>query len=62
MCSKVYLSLFLERKVNGSYSTYKILEFTAKNVTSLKQGTLMLLFQVAPTTVYVDTMQPAMVA
>ena len=23
-CSKVYLSLFLERKVNGSYGTYKI--------------------------------------
>ena len=28
-CSKVYLSLFLERKVNGSYGTYKIWEFTA---------------------------------
>ena len=34
-CAKVYLSLFLERKVNGSYSTYKIWEFTAKNATSL---------------------------
>ena len=34
-CSKVYLSLFLERKVNGSYGTYKIWEFTAKNASSL---------------------------
>ena len=34
-CAKVYLSLFLERKVNGSYSTYKIWEFTANNTTSL---------------------------
>ena len=36
-CSKVYLSLFLERKVNGSYGTYKIFEYTAKNVTSLSK-------------------------
>ena len=36
-CSKVYLSLFLERKVNGSYSTYKYWEFTANNVTSLSK-------------------------
>lgn len=36
-CSKVYLSLFLERKVNGSYGTYKIWEFTANNVTSLSK-------------------------
>ena len=34
--AKVYLSLFLERKVNGSYGTYKIYEYTANNVTSLK--------------------------
>ena len=34
-CAKVYLSLFLERKVNESYSTYKIWEFTANNATSL---------------------------
>ena len=34
-CSKLYLSLFLERKVNGSYSTYKVWEFTGKNATSL---------------------------
>ncbi|MBC5741564.1 hypothetical protein H8Z79_14185 [Blautia sp. 2744] len=37
-CSKVFLSLFLERKVNGSYSTYKVFEYTAKNVTSLEKG------------------------
>lgn len=36
-CRKVYLSLFLERKVNGSYGTYKIWEFTANNVTSLSK-------------------------
>ena len=36
-CSKVYLSLFLEKKTNGSYSTYKIFEYTAKNVTSLSK-------------------------
>ncbi len=29
-CAKVYLSLFLERKVNGSYSTYKIFEYTGQ--------------------------------
>ena len=37
-CSKVYLSLFLERKADGGYSTYKIFEYTAKNVTSLEKG------------------------
>lgn len=36
-CAKVYLSLFLERKVNGSYSTYKLWEFTGNNVTSLSR-------------------------
>ena len=36
-CSKVYLSLFLERKVNGSYGTYKVWEFTANNATSLSK-------------------------
>ena len=36
-CSKVYLSLFLERKVNGSYGTYKYWNFTANNVTSLSK-------------------------
>ena len=37
-CSKVYLSLFLERKVNGSYGTYKIWEFTGNNLTHLERG------------------------
>ena len=37
-CAKVYLSLFLERKVNGSYGTYKTFEYTANNVTSLDKG------------------------
>ena len=36
-CAKVYLSLFLERKVNGSYSTYKYWEFTGSNATSLSR-------------------------
>ena len=36
-CSKVYLSIFLERKVNGSYGTYKIWEFTANNATKLSK-------------------------
>ena len=30
-CSKVYLSLYLERKVNGSYGTYKYWNFTVKS-------------------------------
>lgn len=37
-CSKVYLSLYLERKVNGNYGTYKYWEFTANNKTSLEKG------------------------
>ena len=37
-CSKVYLSLFLERKVNGSYGTYKYWEFTGNNLTHLEHG------------------------
>ena len=36
-CAKVYLSLYLERKVNGSYGTYKYWEFTANNATSLSK-------------------------
>ena len=36
-CSKLYLSLFLERKVNGSYGTYKSWEFTGNNATSLSR-------------------------
>lgn len=38
VCDKVYLSLYLERKVNGSYGTYKYWEFTADNATSLSRG------------------------
>ena len=34
-CSKVYLSLYLERKVNGSYGTYKYWNFTANNTDDL---------------------------
>lgn len=37
-CSKVYLSLFLERKVDGNYETYKIWEYTTNNATSLTKG------------------------
>ena len=36
-CSKVYLSIYLERKVNGSYGTYKYWNFTANNATSLSK-------------------------
>ena len=36
-CSKLYLSLFLERKVNGNYGTYKYWEFTGNNATSLSR-------------------------
>ena len=36
-CSKLYLSIFLERKVNGSYGTYKIWEFTGSNATHLER-------------------------
>ncbi len=38
ICDTVYLSLYLERKVNGSYGTYKYWNFTADNVTSLSRG------------------------
>lgn len=36
-CSKVYLSIYLERKVNGSYGTYKYWNFTANNVHNLSK-------------------------
>lgn len=36
-CSKVYLSIYLERKVNGSYGTYKYWNFTANNVSHLEK-------------------------
>lgn len=34
-CDTVYLKLYLERKVNGTYSTYKSWNFTASNVSNL---------------------------
>ncbi len=37
-CDTMYLSLYLERKVNGVYSTYKSWDFTANDDTSLVQS------------------------
>lgn len=37
VCSKTYLYLYLERKVNGSYGTYKYWEFTGKNGSYLEK-------------------------
>lgn len=37
-CEEVYLDLFLERKVNGSYGTYKSWNFDTKNATSLSKS------------------------
>ena len=34
---KTYLYLYLERKVNGSYGTYKYWEFTGKNASYLEK-------------------------
>ena len=34
-CSTVYLSMYLERKVNGVYSTYKLWDYTKSNATYL---------------------------
>lgn len=34
-CDNVYLELYLERKVNGSYATYKYWEFEDTNVSNL---------------------------
>lgn len=36
-CSKVYLYLYLERKSDGNYYTYKYWKFNASNVTSLSK-------------------------
>jgi hypothetical protein len=36
--SKVYLTMALERKVNGSYSTYQIWDFSTTDATSLAKG------------------------
>lgn len=38
VCDKVYLYLYLERKVDGSYGTYKYWKFEADDVTSLSRG------------------------
>lgn len=37
-CDTVYLSLYLERKVNGSYGTYKYWNFEVNNATSLSKS------------------------
>lgn len=38
VCDKVYLYLYLERKVNGSYGTYKYWRFEADNVSNINRG------------------------
>lgn len=37
-CDTVYLSLYLERKVNGAYTTYKSWDFTVNNETALSKS------------------------
>ena len=37
-CDTVYLYLYLERKVNGSYGTYKYWRFETDDATSLSRG------------------------
>lgn len=37
-CSKVYLYIYLERKVDGNYGTYKYWKFDASNVSNLTKG------------------------
>ncbi len=37
-CKKLYLYIYLERKVNGSYGTYKYWKFNASNATNLMKG------------------------
>ena len=36
-CSKIYLYIYLKRKVNGSYGTYKYWKFTGDNATHLEK-------------------------
>ena len=38
LCDTMYLSLYLERKVNGVYSTYKSWDFTKNDSPSLEQS------------------------
>lgn len=37
-CDNVYLSLYLERKVNGYYSTYKSWDYSTNNATNLNKS------------------------
>ncbi|MDO5134800.1 MAG: DUF6147 family protein [Eubacteriales bacterium] len=37
-CQTVYLSLYLERKINGNYATYKSWDFTTSNATKLTKS------------------------
>lgn len=37
-CDNVYVSLYLERKVNGSYSTYKSWDFSTTDATSFSKS------------------------
>ena len=41
-CDKVYLKIYLERKVNGSYSTYKNWSFTANSATKLVKNIIVI--------------------
>ncbi len=38
VCDTVYLNLYLERKIDGSYATYKYWNFTTNNATSLSKA------------------------
>lgn len=38
LCDTMYLSLYLEQKVNGSYTTYKMWDFTKKNDSYVDQS------------------------
>lgn len=37
-CDNIYLGIYLERKVNGSYSTYKSWDYSTTNATSLSKS------------------------
>lgn len=37
-CAKVYLYIYLERKVNGNYGTYKSWRYEVSNATNLSKG------------------------
>ena len=38
ICLEIYLEIYLERKVKGTYSTYKSWSYTANNVDHLNKG------------------------